>query len=135
MILVDTSAWVAVADGQDGSHKAALTFHRELLRGTHGRLLTTDFVMDETLTLVRKRCGPDLVRSFAHGLDSSKSTQQLWVNTAQFVAARSLFLTQGAHAWSLTDCTSFVVMRELGIQVAFAFDRDFEQAGFRIYPS
>jgi uncharacterized protein len=134
MIFVDTSAWVAIADGQDGNHKAALTFHRELLRGAHGRLITTDFVMDETLTLVRKRCGPDLVRLLVHGLDSSKSTQQLWVSPTQFVAARNLFLTQGAHRWSLTDCTSFIVMRELGLEAAFAFDQDFEEAGFKTNP-
>jgi predicted nucleic acid-binding protein len=34
--------------------------------------------------------------------------------------------------WSLTDCTSFVVMKSRGIERAFTADRHFEQAGFTV---
>jgi uncharacterized protein len=33
--------------------------------------------------------------------------------------------------WSLTDCCSFLIMNELGITDALAYDKHFEQAGFR----
>jgi uncharacterized protein len=134
MIFVDSSAWIAVSDRRDGNHRAALEIHRRLERGASGRLVTTDFVLDETLTWMRKRCGAELVRRFSQGIDLSPSVQQLWVTPDQFLEAKELFLGQGSHSWSLTDCTSFVVMREVGIRAAFAFDRDFDEAGFNTNP-
>ena len=134
MIFVDTSAWLAISDVRDGNHVSARGQHTELLRGGAGRLITSDYVLDETFTLLRKRIGGELVRSFARSLEESRSVQQVWVNPAHFREARTLFLDQGDRAWSFTDCTSFVLMRELGIPVAFTFDRDFERAGFETRP-
>jgi len=34
--------------------------------------------------------------------------------------------------WSLTDCTSFVVMKERAVEGALTSDHHFEQAGFRL---
>ena len=130
MIFVDSSAWVAVSDVRDGNHRAAIGFQKELSRGRRGRLVTTDYVLDESLTLIRKRCGEQLVREFSDGLERSASVQQLWVTPEQYLQARELFLAQGSHSWSFTDCTSFVVMREVGVRAAFTFDRDFREAGF-----
>ncbi len=54
MIFVDSSAWLAVSDVRDGNHKAALAFTAKLLDGASGRLLTSDYIVDETLALLRK---------------------------------------------------------------------------------
>ena len=134
MIFVDTSAWVAISDARDGNHVRALGLQRELLSGKSGRLITTDFVLDETLTLIRKRSGADPVRRFLDGLEASASVQQIWITPEHYRAARGLFLDQGQRFWSFTDCTSFVVMREFGISQAFSFDKDFREAGFDTRP-
>lgn len=134
MIFVDTSAWLAVSDPRDGNHGPALDLHQVLLTGEFGRLITSDFVLDETLTLIRKRSGAGVVRSFVEGLAASPSVQQIWITPEHFREAQVLFLGQGTKTWSLTDCTSFVLMRELGLVRAFTFDKDFREAGFETRP-
>ncbi|HEV2317735.1 MAG TPA: PIN domain-containing protein [Thermoplasmata archaeon] len=134
MIFVDTSAWLAVYNVQDGNHAPAVEHLRELLTGRAGRLVTTDFVLDESLTLIRKRAGSEVVREFTQRLASSRSVQEIGVTPEHYRSALTMFLDQGPSAWSLTDCTSFVVMRELGIAAAFTFDADFRAAGFEVRP-
>jgi uncharacterized protein len=134
VIFVDSSAWVAMSDARDGNHLAALEEHRQLVSGRAGRLVTTDYILDEAFTLVRKYTGPDGVRRFAAGLEGSKSVQVVWVTAYHFRLARELFLQQTTTRWSFTDCTSFVMMRELGIRKSFAFDPDFLTAGFETEP-
>ncbi len=134
MIFVDSSAWLAISDARDGNHPAAISFHIRLLEGAAGRLITSDYILDETLTLLRKRVGQELVKRFIAGVDSSPSVQRIWVTPAHYQAALDLFLGQGSKTWSFTDCTSFAIMHELGIRQAFTFDSDFRQAGFEPEP-
>ncbi len=134
MIFVDTSAWLAITDIRDGNHRPALAFHEELVRGKAGRLMTTDYVLDETLTLMRKRSGAYTAREFVDRVQKSPSIQQIWVTPTHYDVALALFLGQGKKSWSFTDCTSFAIMREFGIRQAFTFDADFRQAGFEPQP-
>jgi predicted nucleic acid-binding protein len=134
MIFVDSSAWLALVDIRDGNHRAGLAFHEELVDGKAGRLLTSDYILDETLTLMRKRSGLETVREFERPLRVSPSLQQIWVTPTHYEAALELFLGQGKKSWSFTDCTSFAIMRELGVREAFTFDVDFRQAGFVVRP-
>ena len=129
MIFVDTSAWLAISDVRDGNHTRAREVQRDLVTGKAGRLITTDYILDETLTLMRKRTGLDGARRFLAGLETSRSVQVIWVGQELFQSAKAAFLDQGTRSWSFTDCTSFVTMRELGITTAFAFDHHFRQFG------
>ncbi len=49
-----------------------------------------------------------------------------------FRQALAMYKTYQDKAWSLVDCISFVVMREVGVTAALTFDRHFEQAGFQV---
>jgi uncharacterized protein len=134
MIFVDSSAWLAISDTRDGNHRSALEFHAELLKGRAGRLLTSDFILDETLTLMSRRVRLEDIRRFVAGIEESPSVQQIWVTPAHYKSALSLFLGQGSRRWSFTDCTSFAIMHELAIRQAFTFDDDFREAGFESRP-
>lgn len=57
MIFVDTSAWLALADANDRDHRLALEFQRHIVRGEFGRQVTTNYVMAETVTMVRQSSG------------------------------------------------------------------------------
>lgn len=134
MIFVDTSAWLAVSDRRDGNHASAIEYYEELVRGKAGRLITSDYILDETLTILQKRVGMDGVRQFLDALSSSKSVHQAWVTPERFRFSLEIFSKSSDQAWSFTDCTSFAIMRELGIREAFTFDADFRQAGFAAKP-
>ena len=104
------------------------------MRRETGRLATTDYVMDETLTLLRARRGLPAAHQLASLVDSSPNVELVWVGEERYRQALELMMSYPDKEWSLTDCTSFVVMRELGIRDAFTFDANFAQAGFQIHP-
>ena len=57
------------------------------------------------------------------------------ITTADLTLAWKVFEEFDDKNWSFTDCTSKVVMEQLGIEVAFAFDHHFHQYGtIRVVP-
>lgn len=73
---------------------------------------------------------PRLVRVLFDALDRSVSIRRQTVGEDRFQEARSLLLKYEEHALPLTDCTSIVVMREMGLQDALTADRHFRTMGF-----
>jgi hypothetical protein len=57
-----------------------------------------------------------------------------WVDTERAEKARAVFFRHRDKDYSFTDCTSFVVMRELRLREALTTDRHFRQAGFQVLP-
>lgn len=57
-----------------------------------------------------------------------------WVDRAHHDRASAAFFTAGDRNLSLVDCVSFKVMRNLGIETAFTFDRHFSEQGFKTVP-
>lgn len=133
MIFVDTSAFLALADSEDRNHTAARTIHDGgIMRGKFGRMVTSDYVLDEAFTLLKTNLGVDAVEALAGVVESGGSVHQVWVGREHFRSALQLLKAHADRSWSFTDCTSFVIMRELGIAHAFSFNADFRQAGFSI---
>lgn len=134
MIFVDTSAWLALADPSDAHHTEALEFEAGLRQGTHGKLVTSDFVLDETITIVRDKAGMAKARDLSNAMLESPNVHVLWVREAHFRDALALLFSREDKHWSVTDCTSFVLMRGMELEAAFTFDADFRQAGFSTFP-
>jgi predicted nucleic acid-binding protein len=90
--------------------------------------------MDETLTLIRMRIGLDAARTFWE--QTSQSPRLRWerIDTRRVQAAIEWFFRRTDKTFSFTDCTSFVVMRELHLKQALTCDRHFRDAGFEILP-
>ena len=126
-VFADTAFYVAVLSSRDALHSAAIDF----TRGYQGRTDTTEFVLLEVanfLTSVGRRTAfVDLVR----GLRSSRKTEIVSSSPALFERGLTLFHARPDKAWSLTDCTSFVVMDDFSLTDALASDGHFTQAGFR----
>ena len=134
MIFVDTSAWYAAEVEDDINHEKARTFLVQLAQGKHGVAITSDYVLDETLTLLRSRRALSDAVTFIAKIRKSKSIRIFWVGDNVFDKALDIFRKRRDAAWSFTDCTSFALMNDLSITEAFTFDGQFEQAGFQKLP-
>ncbi|MEA3642927.1 MAG: PIN domain-containing protein [Lamprobacter sp.] len=129
-IFVDTGAWYAAMVRKDRDHEAAKLF----LKNNTSSLITSDYVMDETVTLLLSRVGHSYAVKFLDMLQTSRKTQLIYLTPTQISATVTLFRERADKEWSFTDCSSFVLMPEYQIQVAFAFDEHFKQAGFQVKP-
>lgn len=131
MIFVDTSALYAVLDRDDEFHAQAAAQWAELLSGP-SEVLTSNYVIVECFALIQRRLGIDAVRIFSADVLPVITVQ--WISADDHEAATQALLAAARRDLSLVDCASFVLMRDLGIRSAFAFDEDFEQQGFQMIP-
>lgn len=130
-LFVDTSGLFAVLDADDREHARALQFWIHAVNNEPD-LVSTNYVVVETMALVQRRLGMPAVRDFV--ADLVPALQLEWILEEVHQAALSTVLTAGRRELSFVDCVSFEVMRKLGIKQAFALDRDFAERGFECLP-
>ena len=131
---VDTGAWYALFNDLDIYHPRASAFMQKLI-GQKAWLFASDYVIDETLTLIRARLGHEKAVEFGRWVLQSPLVRMINVDEKIWQAAWDVFVRYDDKEFSFTDCTSFAIMRQLGLLNAFAFDHNFEQAGFVMLPS
>lgn len=130
-VFVDTSAFYAVFDAGDQDHPRA----REAWVGLVDRrepLATSNYVLVETLALLQRRRGIEPVRLFHDAV--APVLHVLWVDASVHQQAVAAWLTAGRRQLSLVDCVSFVLMRQHGLDTAFAFDEHFREQEFDVVP-
>jgi len=126
-VFVDTSALYALLADDDPPHDRAVATWRSLLEGAD--LFTHNYVHVEAAQLVRNRLGREAVAVLVDVVLPSIETA--WIDDQMHARALAAWRAAG-WTGSLVDHMSFVYMRKTGIEVAFAYDRDFEVAGFRL---
>ena len=131
MIFVDTGAWIAISNPKDQHHREAISIYNDL-RDREIQLLTTDYVIDETVTRLRydenHRMAILFLRHIEH-LEKATDLTVVVVDDDLFLKAKVLFCEYDSARLSFTDCTSFVVCGENNILEAFAFDQHFPIMG------
>jgi len=130
---VDTAGWMACADASDPAHAEACTARDEALESGR-RLVTTDYIVDETLTLVRMRLGIAAAEAWWAQIEGSSRVRHEAIDALRAEKARALFFRHHDKRYSFTDCTSFVVMKELRLKQSLTTDHHFRQAGFLVLP-
>lgn len=128
-IFIDTSAFLALEDESDEHHEEAFRFRQQVLLKSDYDIITTSYILDETLTLIRSRLGIRVSIDFSRKMRRSQIVKILPVSKEIEEKALDLFEEYDDKAFSFTDCVSFVVIQEMGIKEAFTFDRHFEQMG------
>lgn len=127
MTFADTGALFAVLVRADERHEEALAWIQKEKR--YERLLTTDYVLDELLTLLRTRGEFKRARVTAKAVFSGKLAQIHWVDADDVRRGAQVFDDYVDKEWSFTDCVSYVVIERLRIKKAFSLDDDFRQFG------
>lgn len=127
-VFTDTSGVYALIDKNDANHAAAREAVRKILAGGR-RLVVTDYVIDEAVTLAKARAGVSVAGRVLDLVERSQGIRIEWIGPDRFDATRAFFRKHADHAYSFTDCSSFVVMRELRIDQALTSDRHFVEAG------
>ncbi|MHB1951399.1 MAG: type II toxin-antitoxin system VapC family toxin, partial [Acidiferrobacteraceae bacterium] len=96
------------------------------------RVVTTDYIVDETLTLTKARIDAPSSLSLLDRMERSESIDLEMLTGARFAASKQYFRKHSDHGYSFADCTSFVLMDELDIRAALTTDRHFKEAGFAV---
>ena len=136
-VFVDTGGWIAVAVGTDDHHTIAAFCYRDLL-ARNMPLITSDYVLDETITRVRYDVGHRQAVEFLELIEEAEKLgflRIMHVDEDVLEAARDLFKRYSDQVFSFTDCTSFVLCQNERIQTAFAFDHHFSIFGLTVIPA
>lgn len=128
-VFVDSAAWIALLNTKDTLHFQAEQIRARLQKQT-AMIVTTEFVLLEVADAL---CSPGLRKNtvvFINRLRQVKNLQIIPVSQSLLAEGWTLYSQRDDKDWGLTDCISFVVMRQENITEAFTSDHHFEQAGF-----
>ena len=125
MIFVDTGAWYAIIIPTEPEHVSVMNW---LSKNTQP-LLTTDFVLDETVTLLKARGHNHRALIFGQELFAGRAAALHYVTPEDIQDAWRVFDRFSDKEWSFTDCVSKVVMEKFHLTQALALDHHFRQFG------
>lgn len=131
-VFFDTWGWLAIAHRDDQRHADATTFYRDFLVAG-GMPVSTDYILSETISLLRARTSPQGTERFIDGILAAETSGKVTIErigTERWSSAWKLSKKFSDKAdISFVDFTSFVVMKELKISEALTADRHYELVG------
>ena len=128
MIFVDTSYLVALAKPADALHDVATEWSTVV----SGPFVTTEFVLVEFVNLLSSPNQRAKAHAFVGSIYSNPKIRVVPATGGWFRRGLKLHAERQDKFWSLTDCISFEVMKEVNATDALTYDQDFEQAGIRV---
>lgn len=131
-LFVDTSAFIALENSSDRHHGSAGDFYRTL-KGVD-RLITSNYVVDETATRLRFTIGWKGALAFLETLFLSRLFRLVYVDEELEQEAVRVFKRFHDQKLSFTDCVSIAVVRRDKLDGVFGFDDDFPAAGIALFP-
>jgi uncharacterized protein len=132
-LFLDAGYIIALEAVDDQYHNAAIQLWGNLIKSLPP-LLTTSYVFDEIVTFFNHRDRHDKASEIGSNLLESRAIELVHVDKDLFYAGWEYFQKHRDKTYSLTDCISFVVMKQRGIKAALTFDAHFAQAGFDKLP-
>ena len=130
-VLVDTSAFYALLSAGDLFHTRARDAYEQLL-DRESEFWTTSYALVETVALLHRRLGFELVSAFGVWQREAR-LQVLWVDSRIHAEAWDGFAADLGRGLSFVDCTMAVASREMSAPV-FTFDAGFATQGIPIEP-
>jgi predicted nucleic acid-binding protein len=128
---VDTSFWCALYDRHDANHKNAASLWKAL-SALPLRLFTSEYIFDETVTLIRRKIGHKGAVNLGEAILKSRALVFLDIKEDVRHGSWEMFKKYADQGFSFTDCTSFVLMQTRGLKKALAYDKHFILFGFTL---
>jgi len=132
MILVDSSIWDAAKRKRDKSHAVAREVLREIMEGKYGRVVITDYIIDEVVTWLNAHTTHKIAVQTADFFFTSKEIEIEKIDWAVLREARELF--RKYDFLSFTDATTAVIAALKGVKYIATLDQDFRKLGFNVIP-
>jgi predicted nucleic acid-binding protein len=132
-IFVDTGAWFALADRSDGYHPKTVAIFPRVLNEFH-RLITTNLVVAESYSLIRRSLGHQAASIFLEKIEASPRIIKIYSDHRLEIMAGEILRNYSDQRFTFTDAVSFALMKQQGILEAFSFDHHFTVAGFKLIP-
>ena len=126
VVFADAFYFVARLNRRDQHHERVLKFSREF----RAHILTSDWVLMEVADALAGSDCRGRVREFILHLRQSAVCEIVPASRELLDRALDLYHQHTDKEWTLTDCVSFVIMRERNVSDALTGDKHFEQAGF-----
>lgn len=128
-IFVDTSMIIALFDEADDHHAAASSL-METVKKERISLVMSDYVLDEAITSALTRINHKTAVAVGNFILGSAVVHLIWLDEPLKRKAWDYFKKHSDKTYSFTDCTSFVLMKEMKVTKYLSFDEHFKQAGF-----
>lgn len=129
-VFVDSSAFIAVWDKDDSTHKLAVAKASKLQAGEN-TLIVSNIVVGEVLTVLSMRLGINRANKFWEYITDRK-LKVIFVDEDMFEKAWDIFRRRTSKNLSFFDCTSFALVDEFNINKVFSFDKDFKKQGLEL---
>ncbi|HOR29697.1 MAG TPA: PIN domain-containing protein [Candidatus Sumerlaeota bacterium] len=124
-VFADTFFYLALLSEDDASHRGAVAW-----AATKNRYVTTEFVLLEVVDGMSAPGARGIVSQFLRTLFRNPDTRIVPASSDLLLQGLRLFEQRPDKGWSLTDCTSFVVMEHEHLREVLTGDHHFAQAGF-----
>jgi predicted nucleic acid-binding protein len=125
-VLVDSYFWLGAINSRN-------PYHAQILQTPKPpRGVTTDAVLLEVMDALSSPRVRETAAQFWKHIHADSDLVIVRLDEKLLNRAVAIYEQHRDKAWSLTDCTSFVVMKDRGIAEALTADHHFEQAGFTI---
>ncbi len=128
-VFIDTGAFLAIADKSDTFHEMAANVFQELAE-QKAILYTSNYIIDETITLIRARVNHSAAVAFIKGLEAS-NIKVLHVTEKDEHSAKEIFIKYKDKDFSFTDCTSFTLIDKHSIDATLTLDEHFSHYGYK----
>lgn len=128
---LDTAYAIALSNPTDQHHARAKALARQLrLQGA--KFITTRAVMIEIANSFAKQRYRNATIKILKAIEADKSIEKIAISDELYKQAFQLYCERPDKEWGLTDCISFVVMKDRGLTDALTADTHFKQAGFNV---
>ena len=128
-----STIFIALAKTNDDHHAVARDFIETL--APPYQLMTSDYILDETVTRIRDSLGAEKAFYFCRKIMESRLYRIFFIDKKIFQAGLEWLKKYSDKDLSFTDCTSFVLMEKHRLTTAFTFDDDFKKVGFEMVPN